>query len=55
MADSLEKTWSDGSYAPQIPHSLYFEEKAYFAGVLVGAIFYGMLTRTIRAHDVPLI
>ena len=42
MSDSQEKPWSDNPNAPQIPYYLYFEEKADFAGVLIGSILYGM-------------
>jgi hypothetical protein len=38
--------WSNNPNAPQIPYSLYFAEKANFAGLLIGAIFYGMRTYT---------
>ena len=41
MSDSSEKPWSNNPFAPQIPYSLYFSEKANFAGILIGAIFYG--------------
>lgn len=44
MTDASLKPWSDNPYAPQIPYSLYFAEKTNFAGVLIGAIFYGMPT-----------
>ena len=44
MADTeaSQKPWSNNPYAPQIPYSVYFAEKTYLAGVLIGAIFYGM-------------
>ena len=42
MSDSQDKPWSDNPNAPQIPYYLYFEEKADFAGVLIGSILYGM-------------
>lgn len=35
--------WSNNPNAPQIPYSLYFAEKANFAGILIGAIFYGIV------------
>lgn len=44
MADSAMRPWSNNPYAPQIPYVLYLGEKAYFAGFLMGAIFYGTLT-----------
>jgi hypothetical protein len=44
MSDSSEKPWSDNPNAPQIPYLLYFAEKANFAGILIGAILYGMST-----------
>lgn len=44
MDSSSQTLWSNNSYAPQISYSLYFAEKANFAGFLIGAIFYGKLT-----------
>ena len=41
MSDS---SWSSNPNAPQIPYSLYFAEKANFAGILIGGVFYGMQT-----------
>jgi len=42
MSDpSQEQPWSNDPNAPQIPHDLYFGEKATFAGILIGAILYG--------------
>ena len=41
MSDSLGEPWSDNPDAPQIPDWVYFEEKAYFAGVILGAVLYG--------------
>lgn len=38
-----EKPWSNNPNAPQIPHSLYIQEKGNFAGPLVGAVFYGII------------
>ena len=46
MSDSSEKPWSDNPYAPQIPSWLYLTERDIFDGILVGAIFYGILTNT---------
>lgn len=43
MSDSSEEPWSNNPFAPQIPYSLYFAEKANFAGILIGAIFYGVV------------
>jgi len=43
MSDSQERPWSDNPNAPKIPYYLYFEEKADFAGVLIGSILYGIL------------
>jgi uncharacterized membrane protein YgcG len=43
MSNSSEAPWSTNPFAPQIPYSLYFAEKANFAGVLIGAIFYGIV------------
>jgi len=40
MSDS---SWSSNPNAPQIPYSLYFAEKANFAGILTGGIFYGIV------------
>jgi hypothetical protein len=50
------RPWSDNPNAPKIPYDLYFEEKANFAGILIGSILYGTRkapppTRpSIRAH-----
>jgi hypothetical protein len=41
IPDSQGPPWSDNPYAPQIPYAQYFAEKVNFAGVLIGAIFYG--------------
>lgn len=44
MADTeAPKPWSNNPYAPQIPYSVYFAEKTYLAGVLISAIFYGIV------------
>jgi len=43
MSDSLETPWSDNPNAPKIPYWLYFGEKVYFAGSLIGAILYGIV------------
>lgn len=45
MSDSSEKPWSNNPTAPQIPHLLYSLEKGIFAGILIGAIFYGASIR----------
>ena len=41
MSDSQLKQWSDNPNALKIPYSQYFEEKVYFAGVLLSSILYG--------------
>ena len=41
MAMSLREACSGKSNAPGTPHSLRFAEKANFAGIVTGAIFYG--------------
>ena len=41
MSDPSEPPWSNNPNAPQIPYWLHFGEKVYFAGVLMGAVFYG--------------
>ena len=41
MSDYQLKSWSDNPNAPKIPYSQYFEEKVYFAGVLLASILYG--------------
>ena len=57
---SSENPWSNNPNAPQIPYQIYFAEKANFAGILIGAIFYGMHTYTptyaylLCLFDVPL-
>ena len=50
MSDPSLKPWSDNPYAPQIPYELYFAEKTNFAGVLIGAIFYGTPTHSTFTH-----
>ena len=47
MSDSQLKLWSDNPNAPKISYDQYFEEKVYFAGVLLGSILYG--TREARS------
>ena len=42
MSDSQEQPWSDDPDAPNISHRLYFDEKAYSAGLLISSILYGM-------------
>jgi len=42
MSDPQRKPWSDNPNAPNIPHDLYVEEKAYFAGTLIASILYGI-------------
>jgi len=39
------KPWSDNPNAPKITYQLYLEEKAYFAGTFIGAMFYGTRKR----------
>ena len=41
MSDSQEQPWSDHPNAPNISRRLYFDEKAYFAGLLISSILYG--------------
>ena len=41
MSDSQEQPWSDNPNAPSISRRLYFDEKAYFAGLLISSILYG--------------
>ena len=43
MSDSQEQPWSDHPNAPNISRRVYFYEKAYFAGLLIGSILYGAL------------
>ena len=43
MSDSQEKPWSANPNAPNIPSSVYFWEKAAFAGNFVSPILYGTL------------
>jgi hypothetical protein len=42
--DSSEAPWFGGPYAPPIPYREYIAEKRNFAGCLIGATVYGMLT-----------
>jgi hypothetical protein len=51
MSGSSEIPCSNNPNIPHIPYVLYFREKANFAGVLIGAIFYGM--STIRPVPTP--
>jgi len=46
MPDS--KPWSNNPNAPKIPYPIYLEEKAYFAGTLIGSMLYG--TRKSSPH-----
>ena len=41
MSDSQEQPWSNNPNAPNISRRLYFDEKAYFAGLLISSILYG--------------
>ena len=41
MYDSQQKPWSDNPNAPKIPYHLYVQEKASFAGNMIGSILYG--------------
>jgi hypothetical protein len=42
MDDSSGRPWSNNPSAPQIPYNVYYAEKVNFAGILIGATFYGM-------------
>ena len=60
MSQSPEPSWSDNPDAPVIPYRVYFQEKAFFAGVLISSILYGMSetpshTPFIRAQSVRLV
>ena len=41
MSESQEPPWSNNPNAPKIPYSLYLEEKADFAGMLIASVLYG--------------
>ena len=41
MSGSQQTPWSNNPNAPKILYDLYFEEKANFAGFLIGSILYG--------------
>ena len=41
MSDSQEQWWPDNPNAPKITHILYFQEKATYAGSVIGSILYG--------------
>ena len=41
MSDPQEQPWSDNPNAPNISRRLYFDEKAYFAGLLISSVLYG--------------
>ena len=49
MSQPSEQPWSSGPNAPQIPSWLYTAEKENFAGMLLGAIFYGMFNLRVSA------
>lgn len=53
MSDSLRKPWNNNPNTPQIPYVLYFVEKAYFAGVLIGAIGYGTVIHAFVYRYLP--
>ena len=42
MSDSQEQWWPDNPNAPKITHILYLQEKATYAGSIIGSILYGM-------------
>ena len=44
MSSSSEHPLLGGPYAPRIPYTEYVSEKREFAGILMGAAVYGMLT-----------
>lgn len=46
MSQIVGGPWSNDPNAPQIPYTEYFGEKAYFAGFVTGAIFYGTVSYT---------
>ena len=50
MSDSQEQPDTNNSNAPKIPNHLYYEEKTYFAGIIVGSILYGTLKASQSAH-----
>jgi len=41
MANTQEQSWSDDPNAPKISPTVYFEEKASFAGILIASMLYG--------------
>ena len=41
MSDSSNLPWSNGPNAPQIPHSLYSQEKEIFVGLNIAVVTYG--------------
>ena len=45
MSNIQRKPWSDNPNAPKIPYDLYYAEKAYFAGILIASILYGVYMR----------
>lgn len=58
MPDPPEMPWSDNPNAPAITYFDYASEKSNFAGFLIGAMLYGMSSRTrpfIRVHLFPFI
>ena len=47
MSETSNKPWSNGPNTPQITYWVYLGEKENLAGVLIGAIFYGVLSLSI--------
>lgn len=43
MSGSPEGPWSNNPNAPQIPYVLYVAEKSLLAGLILGAVFYGVV------------
>jgi len=53
MSNSHKQPWSNGPNAPKIPYSVYIEEKADFAGMLLASILYGAVHKTRPLRNRP--
>ena len=55
MSDAEGQPFSDNPNAPKIPFDLYFQEKANFAGILIGSILYGARKTPTRVSSCPML
>ena len=54
MYDSEQQPWSNNPNTPKIPYYIYNYEKTYLAGILIGAILYGVPENPHTHATVPL-